>query len=119
MPPPPQVAPPVHEPQSSVAPQPSPMTPQKLPPGSAHEIGTHPGFTHTPLWHVCPLGHVPQSSARPHPSPTAPQKVEPCAEQVAAVQFTSPTQMLFSQVQPFVQPPQSSVAPQPLPIIPQ
>src|SRR5688572_15523821 len=72
-PPPPQVQPPSQPMQSSTPPQPSPITPQNLPPLNSQVSGWQFGGTHTLFWHTSPAGHSPQSSESPQPSPTTPQ----------------------------------------------
>jgi hypothetical protein len=70
MPRPPQTAGAAQAPQSMVAPQPSPIWPQKAVPAAVQVSGTQLGATQTPPTQFSPLGQAPQSNERPQPSPT-------------------------------------------------
>jgi hypothetical protein len=67
----------VHEPQSSVPPQPSGMLPQFLP-CATHVVGVHPHLLAVPPPpHVWGAVHPGQSSVPPHPSDFFPQSLVP------------------------------------------
>ncbi|HYO56284.1 hypothetical protein, partial [Archangium sp.] len=75
-PPPPQVWPAKHSPQSSLAPHPWGRGPQFFP-SAAHEVGLLEVGPHSlgapPPPHYSPSGQVPQSSVSPHPFGMGPQ----------------------------------------------
>jgi hypothetical protein len=122
IPPPPQVCGALQFWQSSVPPQPSPISPQYLPPPAMLQVSAvQLGGTQTPPRQIWPSAHAAQSSARPQPSPIAPQYLTvPPEPQVSGVQLGPPTQMLLLQIWSPGQTPQSSFPPaQPLPIWPQ
>jgi len=65
----------VHDPHSSILPQPSLAGPQLMP-RSAHVFGAHDPLPHTakpPPPQTEPDGHAPQESTLPHPSFAGPQ----------------------------------------------
>lgn len=61
-------------PQSSVPPQPSPITPQYVPPATVHPVRqTVPAATQTLFSHCWPVGQAPQCWGCPQLSPISPQ----------------------------------------------
>jgi hypothetical protein len=113
-------------PQSTLSPQPSPMTPQYVaaPSWQLVTAGVQPGGMQMCLvgsqnW---PAGHAPQSSVCSQPSPTVPQYWPPVNAQVAGTQLGLPHNpvTLAPQVVPAAQlAPQSMEPLQPSPIVPQ
>ena len=107
-------------PQSSAAPQPSPIVPQYCPPFVAVQVpfvqfaGTHTLFG----LHTSPGGQSPQGSELPQPSPTVPQNWLPALPHVSGTQPAC-THTLLVQVEPAEHAPQLSAWPQPSPIVPQ
>src|SRR5580698_3803457 len=120
-----QAMPFVQAPQSSVPPQPLPMTPQYCPPEGVQLTGVQLALAapQTPVMPpppqvLAPL-QAPQSSEPPQPSPMAPQYwAPPAALQVAGTQPAT-TQTPPLQVWPLGQAPQLTEPPQPSPIVPQ
>ena len=112
-------------PQSSAAPQPSPIVPQYRPPFIAvHDPRTHPGPPRqTPLVQTCPFGQVAQFRMPPQPSPMVPQYWVVPIVHCSRVQLALPGQRFAAPPLPQAwlsgQLPHSSARPQPSPIRPQ
>ena len=111
-------------PQSSVPPQPSPMTPQYWPPPAGMQvIGLQPGSPQTPGDAAARAGRGRLAAAAvempPQPSPIVPQKRDAPALQVSGTQLDATHRPEPLQVWPAAQPPQSSARPQPSPTLPQ
>ena len=94
-------------PHDSIAPQPSPMSPQKRNPMASQVSGLQLLSTHRLFLQVLPAGHPMQSSDRPHPSPMTLQYVPRLPDppssagmsHVYGLQLGPPTHTFFSQVQ--------------------
>ncbi len=120
-----QAIPLAQAPQSSVPPQPFPITPQYCPPDGVQLTGVQLALAAPQTPAIPPPPQVlapvqaPQSSEPPQPSPIAPQYcAPPPALQVAGTQPAT-TQTPPLQVCPPGQAPQSTELPQPSPMVPQ
>ena len=120
-----QAMPFVQAPQSSVPPQPLPMTPQYCPPEGVQLTGVQLALLapQTPAMPPPPQLSAPlqalQVSEPPQPSPIAPQYCAPPAALQVAGTHPAVTQTPPVQVWPLAQAPQSSELPHPSPMVPQ